>query len=363
MSVAHNVKRYVMPTNSDSNVRVISFGSSANVVVDDGTPNRRRPYTPLIRSMYNETTPSTTTKRGSDNSDTVEAIDNQLIRKEISKESLQIYLIQSEANLTAQTTWGTLAKQWNRTAQYEDLLQLATPISTLPSLDTTTTSIQHSTRPIIMIHCGPKTGSTTLRTACKHNLEKTCGIPRRTNGHYPEGYMDKNKLFPLIRKCTNTSHFCAKEIAMPTDIPTYNHAMFIHMFPFRNYDEWARSALKQQYDRGRENGCKKTEALLEECKHSRMEIDFRKYGKTELSKFKEGVVQRMNEREGEQHIFLLYHHRELNEVLSKLSDLYSIPLLPGSDGKGKETRPEGTCDDRLLEMYHDCFSSQLMELT
>ena len=149
---------------------------------------------------------------------------------------------------------------------------------------------------------------------------------------------------------------------MPLDVPTYEDALFIHMFAFRNYDEWSASALKQQYDRAQDNGCNRTEKLLEECKHNNMELDFRQYGKTMLSKFKEEVVKRMNSRK-EQHMFVLYHHRELNDVLQKLSDVYSIPLLLGSDGKGKEKRPEGTCDAKLLEMFHDCFSSELMELT
>ena len=176
------------------------------------------------------------------------------------------------------------------------------------------------------------------------------------------GYMDEEKLFPLIRQCVNTSHFCAKEIAMPTDVPTFNEVSFIHMFPFRNYDEWAASALKQQYDRGGDVGCSRAKALLEQCKPSSMEIDFRKYGKTQLSNFKEGVVRRMNDR-GEHHMFVLYHHRELNDVLGKLSDVYGIQSLPGSDGRGKEVRPTGTCDDYLLGMFHECFSSELIELT
>ena len=67
----------------------------------------------------------------------------------------------------------------------------------------------------------------------------------------------------------------------------------------------------------------------------------------------------------EKHVFLLYHHRELNRVLETLSVVYGIPSLPGSDGKGKEVRPEGTCanDTKLLQKFHDCFSSELMELT
>ena len=173
--------------------------------------------------------------------------------------------------------------------------------------------------------------------------------------------MDEEKLFPLITQCTNTSHFCAKEIEMGYNHPTFDDVELIHMFPFRNYDEWAASALKQQFDRGGEVGCNKTKSLMEKCEPSRMEIDFRKYGKTELSKFKKGVVRRINDK-GEGHIFILYHHRELNNVLGILSNIYGIPTLPGSDGKGKEVRPKGTCDEKLLTMFHECFSSQLMEL-
>ena len=158
---------------------------------------------------------------------------------------------------------------------------------------------------------------------------------------------------------------------MPMDVSTFgNDVLFIHMFPFRNYDDWTKSALKQQYDRGKEDACDRTRSLLEECKPNNMEIDFRQYGKTVLSKFKEGVVQRMtmmnnnkDNMDKEKHIFLLYHHRQLNRVLETLSDVYRIPLLPGSDTKKIGKQKEGTCDAKLLDMFHDCFSSELMELT
>ena len=41
-------------------------------------------------------------------------------QQQLSTNSLPIYLIQSSTNETAQTTWGTLATQWNRTTQYEE---------------------------------------------------------------------------------------------------------------------------------------------------------------------------------------------------------------------------------------------------
>jgi len=293
----------------------------------------------------------------------------------ITKDELPIYLIQSSSDddtnhqTYAQMSWGQLAQEWNRTTQYDHLLDVATSISSLPMPPQSTSISERGIRPIIMIHCGPKTGSTTLRKACKFNLQQTCNIPHNTAGHYPVGYMDESKLYPLIRNCTNTYHFCAKEITIPIDIPSFNNnddssIMMIHMFPFRQYNEWAQSALKQQYDARGTNGCMKTKMLLDECKHNRMEIDFRKYGKTELSHFKTNVVKRMN-RLNEQHVFILYHHRELNDVLERLSEVHDIPTLPGSDGKGKEKRPEGTCDnsEKLLDMYHDCFSDELMKLT
>ena len=119
------------------------------------------------------------------------------------KESLPIYLVQSSTNETAQTTWGALARQWNRTTQYDDLfLNNAMSIPSLPQSFGNTTR-----RTVVMMHCSPKTGSTTLRAACIHNLETTCGM------HHPTlksmGYKDESKLFPLIKH-----HFCSKCITM-----------------------------------------------------------------------------------------------------------------------------------------------------
>lgn len=277
---------------------------------------------------------------------------------ELTAASLPIYLHQSSTNLTARTTWGTVAARWNRTAEYDDLLRDAAPVRSLPAARSS------ARRTAIMIHCGPKTGSTTLRRACRKNLERTCEGVERGRNSFPEGYMDESKLYPLMRRCANTTHFCAKEVDLPAsfdDVPLYDDVRFVHMFPFRNYDEWAASAMKQQHDRGGERACAKAEEKLQDCVPSHMEIDLRKYGKTELARFKRGVVPRMAE--GEEHVFLLYHHRELNDVLARLSDAYGVPLLPGSDGKGKAKRPEGTCDPKLLRMYHECFSSQLMDIS
>ena len=275
---------------------------------------------------------------------------------------LPIYLIQSTTNQTSQTTWGKLAQEWNTATQYDDILNFAKP-STLPLFKQVT-----PLRVVTLIHCGPKTGSTTLRFACKVNYRKTCNIPfgpRTPNKGHPVGYMNETALYPLIRQCRNTSHFCAKEIIMPIEEPKYENVMFIHMFPFRQFDDWAKSALKERFIKKRNKGCYVAKSLIENCTVNipHYELDFGKYGKTQLSRFKEEVVQRMREM-SEHHIFLLYHHRELHSILGKLQNTYNIPLLPKSDGKRKAKRPEGTCKDEinLLKMFHNCFSSELMNL-
>jgi len=292
--------------------------------------------------------------------------------RNITKADLPIYLLQPDTDQTVQIKWEKLAQMWNRTIQYEDIVQHSTPISSLPPLPSS------NLRRVVMLHTSPKMGSSTIREACSVNYEKTCGIPykavnmkpyhgqsiNRPPRPIPLGYQDGKTLYPMMRKCRNTSHFCVKDIILPTGIPTYDDVMFVHMFPFRNYNEFAKSALKQRYDVDGNSGCSRVKSLLGECKPGRYELDLRQYSKTQLSRFKEEVVQRMNDR-NEHHIFLLYHHGELDSVLDKLSGVYNIPRLPGSNGTRNEVRPKGTCEDskKLLDMYHDCFSDELMELT
>ncbi|KAL3772442.1 hypothetical protein ACHAW5_008732 [Stephanodiscus triporus] len=279
-------------------------------------------------------------------------------RRRVTKDSLPIYLLDTTANRTAVTSWGELAGKWDRTTRYEDLLEMAKTIPSLPPASSTSRRKKTSARrrTVVMIHCGPKTGSTTLRAACRANLRETCGAERSKGRKWfaPPGYTDESVLYPLIRRCVNTTHFCVKDVDMPIDVPAFRDdvALFVHMFPFRDYDGWTTSAMKQQYDRGGTKACERTREFLEECKHNNMEIDFRKYGKARLSVFKDEVVRRMNRFRDERHVFLLYHHLELSDVLGRLSVEYDVPSLPRSDARKKGKRPEGTCDPALLEMFH-----------
>jgi len=54
---------------------------------------------------------------------------------------------------------------------------------------------------------------------------------------------------------------------------------------------------------------------------------------------------------------------ELTSVLQYLSEIYNVPPLHHADARKKGVRPKGTCDAELLDLFHDCFSSELMKLT
>ncbi len=90
----------------------------------------------------------------------------------ISSETLPIYLIDtSDINQTniAASTRGEISTNWNRTTQYSDLLSFATAVPSLPNQqkNNNNTNIEKKRRQIILIHCGPKLGSSTLRHACR----------------------------------------------------------------------------------------------------------------------------------------------------------------------------------------------------
>mmetsp|Transcript_19983 Transcript_19983/g.40041 ORF Transcript_19983/g.40041 Transcript_19983/m.40041 type:complete len:204 (+) Transcript_19983:607-1218(+) len=187
-----------------------------------------------------------------------------------------------------------------------------------------------------------------------------------------------------MNKCVDTNYFCVKQMTMlpPTTTTTTTttdesnniattaamtqNVEYIHLFPFRNYNDWVRSAIKQQYDRGGEIRCRRVMELWDggKCQHDRNEIDIRKYSRVDLDRFQDGVVRRMNqlgERGKEEHTFLLYLHRDLQRVMELVSTTYQMPMFPGTGEKLKGTRPEGTCNESLVEQYHECFSDELME--
>jgi hypothetical protein len=242
--------------------------------------------------------------------------------------NIPIYLIDtSNLNHTniAVSTWGNIAPHWNRTTEYSNLMNLATT-TTVSSLPIDNIKQQQQPKIMVIIHCGPKVGSTTLRFACRNNLQRTCPqidlVGREKNNRVgaPHGYFggigkDSTRLISVMKECVDTYYFCVKQITvldMLPEITTGNEIMmtkqqqqqrqqtnniqYIHLFPFRNYNDWVKSAIKQQYDRGGKNGCNTLQHKWEngKCQHHKKEIDLRKYGRVDLDCFLDGVVKRMN---------------------------------------------------------------------
>mmetsp|Transcript_20510 Transcript_20510/g.44513 ORF Transcript_20510/g.44513 Transcript_20510/m.44513 type:complete len:357 (-) Transcript_20510:54-1124(-) len=267
--------------------------------------------------------------------------------------TLPIHIIQPSANHSSVLPWRTLASSWDRNTTFENLLEIShnSPLPPIPP----------NHRVAIILHCSPKMGSLTLRKACKNNLQNSCGMEPKGRID-PNGYSNITWFSEIIQQCDTTHHFCLRLGMFKKEMEKIEGIVFFHLYPFRKYDSWAISALKQPYDRGGERGCNDLRNMMDKCSDRHGELAFFKYTKTKMSKVQPLVVHRINEMK-ETHHTLLYPYFEVDGLLSVLSEAYQVPLLPGSNGTHHTERPKnGTCDKSILDQFHDCFTSKLMEL-
>ncbi|KAL9190039.1 hypothetical protein ACHAXT_007250 [Thalassiosira profunda] len=204
-------------------------------------------------------------------------------------------------------------------------------------------------------------GSLTLRTACRDTLESTCGVDPEDRVD-PRGYSNSVELANLVRTCNATHHFCQRRGLLRESTPPIEGVMFLHLYPFRKYDEWTASALKQPYDRKGERGCKELRTLMDRCEDKHGELAFWKYPKAQMSEALPLAMQRIDERK-ELHHILLYPFREIHNLLQWLSDEYRIPTMAGANRTEHADRPRnGTCDAAILGRFHECFTAGLTKL-
>lgn len=186
-----------------------------------------------------------------------------------------IYMSNPHSNQVSPTSWKTLFSEWDRETQYADLWKHATKSTTDSQL--IYPHISKEKRIAVIFHTSPKTGSSTLRKACMENLNTTCGIPlKEGKDKQPQGYRSPSVLSMTIQNCTSTQHFCVKEQSVAMLSPLRPTIEFMHMFPFRHYNEWVVSALNQISFRDGEKGCIATEKLLKKCQPHKYELDFGK---------------------------------------------------------------------------------------
>lgn len=140
---------------------------------------------------------------------------------------------------------------------------------------------------------------------------------------------------------------------------------FIHLVPFRNFNEWAASALKQIYVV--DEKCDRIDEMLEQCLGYR-ELYMELYTKSVLS----GLigmsleVNTVNEnhnpwRKHEHHI-VLYNYEDTGTIVTEMSDFFNIEPMPHTSMDLKGNRSEGTCPNATLERFHECHDDTLKNM-
>jgi len=140
---------------------------------------------------------------------------------------------------------------------------------------------------------------------------------------------------------------------------------FVHLIPFRNFDEWAASALRQIYEVDEQ--CEDIDNLLEHCLGYR-ELYMELYPKSVLALQigmalnRNNAVPLGNVYDAHQHHIVLYDYKQIDEIMKKMSVYFDFPPMPETDQEAKKIRAEGTCPDKTLERFHECHDETLMKM-
>eukprot|EP00580_Thalassiosira_gravida_P007103 CAMPEP_0201639082 /NCGR_PEP_ID=MMETSP0493-20130528/18341_1 /ASSEMBLY_ACC=CAM_ASM_000838 /TAXON_ID=420259 /ORGANISM="Thalassiosira gravida, Strain GMp14c1" /LENGTH=174 /DNA_ID=CAMNT_0048112355 /DNA_START=26 /DNA_END=550 /DNA_ORIENTATION=- len=133
------------------------------------------------------------------------------------------------------------------------------------------------------------------------------------------------------------------------------------MVPFRNFDDWVESAIKQIFfiDGGRDN-CGRAGKILGECLGYR-ELYMELYPKSVLSLLI-GMAFDANgsgiPRKDKHHI-MLYNYKDVDSVMTEVSDFFGMDPLPRTDKRLKQQIVAGTCPKEISEKFHECHDETL----
>lgn len=307
-------------------------------------------------------------------------------------QSFFIYIVQSNEKQQqlewSEVRWKDLVLNWDRDSTFENLIGLSTPLD-----DTATTTLNkrnQQERQIqllqkkLVIHCLPKTASTTLRKACKGVIDKQCEDAQLPQRQDPYGYRDAKDFYHAVNVCRDVDHFCVQggdinmnvinydntdgydeDASNKNDANTMDPHHFVHLVPFRNFNDWAASALKQIYVI--DGNCDRIKEGLEQCLGYR-ELYMELYPKAVLSLLI-GMAFRgngMNDDESvwrqHEHHIVLYNYKDTDTIVTELSNFFDIEPMPQTDQKFKEVRDEGTCPNDVLERFHECHDETMKNM-
>ena len=141
---------------------------------------------------------------------------------------------------------------------------------------------------------------------------------------------------------------------------------FVHMVPFRNFDDWVESAIKQLYV---SDECNMTARLLDRC-YGYRELYVELYPKMVLSllvgmtfdshKARKGKDESHKAGKGkDKHHIMLYNYVEADRVIAEVSAFFGVEPLRHTGNRYKTQRDEGTCQREISRKFHACYDDTL----
>ena len=318
----------------------------------------------------------------------------------------------------SEVRWKELVLNWNQETTFDTLLGMTTPLHDKKNIKLPSFEEEGIMSKKFVLHCLPKAASTTLRRACYAHQKESCPEIEFPQQQDPFGYRKVDDFFTAVKKCKDINHFCvqggdanmsiinykgadkddmkegednkdgtpkddnwvntskeegeeADNIITPTkeerdDMKDDNLDRepfhFIHMVPFRNYNDWVESAIKQIYTI--DGSCNRIDRLLDEGCFGYRELYFELYPKIVLSMLTGMAFDANGNHEDVQskdkHHILLYNYVDVSTIVTRVSDYFDIEPMPGTNSRKKEVRAEGTCPSEISEKFHTCYDETLM---
>jgi hypothetical protein len=294
-----------------------------------------------------------------------------------SSDTFYLYIVQSTLDESSpslewsEVPWKQLVHNWTPTTTFSDLTHLSTPLhQDGPS------STRGSLPKKLVIHCLPKTASTTLRNACKRLIINNCPTFEKEQKSMadPIGYRDPTRFYDIVNTCKEIDQFCVqggdlemnvigysgdKESEVQTENMQPTH--FVHLVPFRNFNQWAESALKQIYVI--DGKCDRINTMLEEGCLGYRELYMELYTKSVLAGLI-GMSLNMDTSDNNawrknQHHIVLYNYEDTNTIVTEMSNFLGIEPMQRTKQDLKGVRSEGTCPAATLQKFHECHDETL----
>ncbi|KAL7550897.1 hypothetical protein ACHAWF_014101 [Thalassiosira exigua] len=295
--------------------------------------------------------------------------------------SFYIYIVNSHSVSPGQQSllewrevaWKKLVEGWGRDTTFDGLREMAAPVKRRARVKAGKPG--EFMRKKLVLHCLPKTASTTLRRACYRNMVDECSdnieLPKQQD---PYGYRNIDEFFHAVKECEDVDHYCVQggDAGMriidydlnATDAVISNLEReplhFVHMVPFRNYDDWVESAISHIFYI--DKTCDRVDKLLDQCLGYR-ELYWELYPKAVLSLLI-GMTFYANgkglNREDKHHI-VLYNYKDVDEIVSEVSVFFGMDPLPRTNQRKKQKKgDEETCPSSISEKFHECHDDNLM---